>query len=90
LALQIVRADKASGSAHLAARAAADAVAAVVVAPVMTHATAQGSGSIEDRAKATWDASADLQSEFGGNFAAYVAFEKAAASGQARILQRSN
>ncbi|MDP3960291.1 MAG: S49 family peptidase [Pseudorhodobacter sp.] len=90
LALQIVRADKASGSTYLATRAAADPVAAVVMAPVVTRSTAQASGSIEDRAKATWDASADLQSEFAGNFAAYVAFEKAAASGQARILQRSN
>lgn len=41
---------------------------------------------IEDQAKAAWDKSADLRAEFGGTFADYLAFRKADARGQVRIL----
>ncbi|MGL4966152.1 MAG: S49 family peptidase [Inquilinus sp.] len=44
---------------------------------------------IDVRAKAAWEASADLQAEFGGKFESYLAFRKAEASGQARIFSRA-
>jgi len=43
---------------------------------------------LEARCKAQWAKSADLQAEFSGNFNAFVAFEKASASGRARVLAR--
>lgn len=41
---------------------------------------------LEERAKAAWEKSAELQAEFGGSFERYLAFEKASASGQAKIF----
>jgi capsid assembly protease len=46
--------------------------------------------SAEDRARASWEADADLRAEFGGQFASYVAFTKAEAAGRVkRIGQRA-
>lgn len=84
LALQILKAEKAAGSGFLAARQAADAAAAVPAAPPASS-TPTG-GAIEDQAKAAWDKDDKLRAEFGGDFDAYLAFEKAAQSGRARIL----
>lgn len=42
---------------------------------------------LEDRCKAAWEKSEKLQTEFAGNFAAYLAFEKAEAGGNARIFK---
>lgn len=82
LALQIVRADKASGTNHLAQRAAADGAAAV---PAAIPPAAAGTTP-----KAKWDADANLQAEFDGDFAAYEAWEKASASGLARVQHRAS
>ncbi len=89
LALQIVKADRAAGASHLAGRAAADSAVAVAPAAALPSGPAAGGAPLETRAKAAWDASADLQAEFGGKFDAYLAFEKAVASGQARILAKT-
>jgi signal peptide peptidase SppA len=71
----------------------ADAAPPVAAPPVNAAApvapTENASAPIEARAKATWEGSADLQAEFGGDFAAYLAFRKAEASGQARIFSRT-
>lgn len=83
LALQIVKADRSLGAGHLADRAAADTAAAVT--PAKPAASAAGGESIEDKAKAAWDKDAELRAEF-GDFASFLSFEKAAASGRARIL----
>ena len=85
LALQIMKAEKASGANHLAAAAAADAAAAIPAAPVITEATGGAGDTIEDRAKADWDKDADLRAEFGGNFDAYLSYEKAESAGLARV-----
>lgn len=41
---------------------------------------------IEERAKAKWDADANIRAEFNGNYAGYLAFSKAEESGKVRIL----
>lgn len=88
LALQIVKADKAAGHDHLAARAAAD--PAVAVAPAKPLAKADdASAPLDQRAKGKWDGDPALRAEFGDSFDAYLAFEKANASGAARILRAS-
>ena len=85
LALQIVKADKAAGRSYLAALETADAgAAAPQVKP--TTATTVNNGSVKDRCKAMWDKDAELRAEFGDDFDAYLAFEKAAATGTAKIL----
>lgn len=88
LALQIVRADKQAGTNHLAQRTTSEGTAAVVTAqPQVVVAT---NASVEEKAKSKWTADATLRAEFGNNLDTYLAFEKANASGQARILARSN
>jgi len=46
------------------------------------------SGTDDEKAKAAWEKSEDLQSEFGGNFEAYAAFKRAESSGRARVLKK--
>lgn len=46
------------------------------------------SAPIADRAKAAWEKDAAVRAEFRGNFASYLAFRTAEASGQARILKK--
>lgn len=41
---------------------------------------------IEERAKAAWDKDSNLQAEFGGNFATYLAYAKAEDAGNVRVL----
>lgn len=89
LALQIVKADRKSGELHLRARSDADALATVPAAPQGGQTVISG-GSVEDRSKAEWDRDEVLRAEFGGDFAAYVAFQKAKAEGRARLLSRAN
>ena len=85
LALQILKAEKASGSNHLAAAAAADAAVQIPAAPLVTESKANAGDTIEDRAKAEWDKDADLRAEFGGDYDAYLAFAKADSVGLARV-----
>lgn len=42
---------------------------------------------LEIRAKESWDNSRELRAEFGENFGAYLAFERASAAGRVRILR---
>lgn len=88
LALNILKAEKAKGGAYLAARAAGDAAAAVPPAPPAQAAAT--SGSIEDRCKAAWDKDADLRAEFADDYEAFLAYEKKAAAGHARILKHAS
>lgn len=83
LSLAILKAEKAAGGALLKARTDAEAEAAVP--PTAPRTTTAKSGSIEDQAKAEWDKDDKLRAEFGGNFATYLAWRKAEASGAARI-----
>lgn len=41
---------------------------------------------LEERAKAAWDKSAAIRSEYGGDYDAYLAFEKANENGQVRMI----
>jgi len=91
LALEIVKAEKAKGGSYLADRAQADAAIDVPAAPASEANVQTGAkgGSLEERAKATWDADEDLRAEFSDDFDAFLAFEKHAANGSARILSRA-
>lgn len=88
LALKIVKADKAQGGTYLGG------LAAVEDAVDMPAAAPSGGGqgpanpdaqSPEDKAKAAWNADADLRAEFGGSLESYLAFATAEASGRARV-----
>lgn len=89
VALQIVKADKAAGKSHL------DGLRGVedqLDPPPADAAGANGGAGepdadapLEDRAKAKWDKDGALRAEFGGDFGAFLAFEKAEESGRARI-----
>jgi ClpP class serine protease len=57
-------------------------------APVEAPAGTDASLPLDERCKATWDKSADLRAEFAENFNAYLAFEKAQASGRVRVLAK--
>lgn len=90
LAVQIVKASKAAGKDHLAARADADrAIGDIPAAPPPAAAAADETAPIEDRAKAEWAADAKIRSEF-TNEAAYVAFRKAEDRGATRIYKRAS
>ncbi|MDH2325998.1 S49 family peptidase [Cereibacter sp. SYSU M97828] len=85
LALQILKAEKAAGGREIEAREKAEEETKVPPAPPRTETSSSAGDSIEDKAKAAWEKDGALRSEFGGDFAAYLAFEKANASGHARI-----
>jgi capsid assembly protease len=89
LALQIVRADKKAGSNHLAQRAASEITASVAPVQPQVTTSVDVSAPLEQRAKAQWDKDAELRAEFGDDFATFLAFEKANASGSARIMRAS-
>lgn len=79
-----------------AADLAADAAAVAGAAPTAAadpaagseaaRAAAEAAKPLEERAKAKWDADAKLRGEFGDDYAAYLAYEKASAAGRVRIL----
>ncbi len=85
LALQIIKADKAAGGRELSARENAEEESRVPPAPPRQQTSTSPDASIEDKTKAAWDKDAALRSEFGNDYASYLAFEKASASGNARI-----
>jgi hypothetical protein len=43
-------------------------------------------GTVEDCAKAEWDKNKNLRSEFGDDYASYLAFEKGRKEGRIKIL----
>lgn len=49
-------------------------------------AAAEAAKPIEERCKAKWDKSAELRAEYGGQYDAYLAFEKAHAEGRVKVL----
>jgi capsid assembly protease len=58
--------------------------------PPMGEACPEGADDqrpLEIRAKESWDNSRELRAEFGENFGAYLAFERASAAGRVRILR---
>lgn len=80
LALQIVKAEKASGGAHLAALREAD----VAVEPVEPTETVAAGDDPEAAAEAEWNKDAKLRAEFGSKDA-FMAYRKASAAGNVRI-----
>jgi len=92
-AVQVIAADKKAGSAALgiitgaAPGAAAFAAAPDAEAEAAAKAAETAALPIEERAKAIWETDANIRSEF-TNFESYMAFEKANASGQVKILNR--
>ncbi len=90
-AVQVLNAERAKNSAR------ADAISADAPKPVANATAPQDrplpendpSLSNDERIKAKWESSADLQAEFGGIFAAFAAFEKANGAGKVRVLAGS-
>jgi hypothetical protein len=75
---------------------AADAAAAAAAAPSASGdpaaapaPAADANKPIEERAKAKWDADAKVRAEFGADFNAFLAFEKASEAGRVRILGKT-
>ncbi len=93
-AARLIAAEGSARGKQLAARAGDDNAVAAALQPAPTAtgaATAPAvdpEAPIEDRCKAAWDRDSKLRAEFGGKFGAYVAYEKAVASGSVRILKR--
>lgn len=73
-----------SDSANLTA--AAPNVAAAPALAAAAAAAANASLPLADRCKAAWDGDAKLRAEYGDDFSAYLAFEKATAAGNVKIL----
>ncbi len=91
-ALAIVAAEQQQQAAHRQAQAsgALQPVPQVPAAPVAPAAAAPGDNSpeaVEARAKTAWDKDANLRNDFAGSFATYLAYAKANANGQVRILK---
>lgn len=87
-ALQVLAAEKTVlGAKAGALKGEAPAAVAHAAAPAAAADTgADAALSQDERIKARWDKSPALQAEFGGNFAAFAALEKANAAGKVRIL----
>lgn len=85
-AVQVLAAEKAVRHTTLAAIEGCAGVVIPAIEPPDASASDTSHLPLEDRAKAEWEKSADLQAEFGGSFERYLAFEKATASGQAKIF----
>lgn len=91
-ALAIVAAEQQQQAAHRQAQAngAPSPVPQVPAAPVAPAATAPDDNSpeaVEARAKTAWDKDASLRNDFAGSFSTYLAYTKANANGQVRILK---
>lgn len=85
-AVAVLAAERSVAAGRLSAIAAdAPAALAHAAAPVGLEDAAAGMTQ-DEKIKAKWDASPALQAEFCGNYAGFAALEKAAASGQVRIL----
>ena len=65
------------------------ATAAAVTPPAKPAANDDPSLPLDQRCKAKWEASAELQAEFSGNFGAFLAYEQASTSGRARVLRKA-
>lgn len=88
-AVAILSAERATNAGRLdALRAEAPAPVPHAAAPDAQPAAADESLPIEDRCKAAWDKSADLRTEFAGNYAAYVAYTRANEAGRVKQLSR--
>ena len=90
-AVQILAAEKAAGTAQLRdLRADAGTGAAASASQTGDHgsedAALDAAKTPEERLKAKWDKDAKLRADFGDDFKAFAAFDKAHASGKVRIL----
>jgi len=63
-------------------------VPAAAAPPPADSATAEANLPLEERAKKQWDRDPELREEFGDNFKAFLAFTKADAAGNVRILSK--
>lgn len=92
-AMAVLAAESKSRQAHASASA-ADAPPAVPQVPAATvqppaGAGAEASADPEVRAKAAWDKDAKLRAEFADSFPTYLAYAKAQAAGQVKVLKSS-
>lgn len=86
-AAAVVAAEKGVRTAHLAAME-ADTPPVVPAAEGGDDTGVDASAPIEERAQAEWDKDGGLRAEFGGKFAAYLAYRKSAEGGRARVMGR--
>lgn len=94
-AVMVLAAEKQKGARRLDAM---QADASAINVPATPTATGQAAAPkaaavdedlpIEERAKAAWDADGKLRAEFGGKYDVYLAYAKADANGQVKILSR--
>jgi ClpP class serine protease len=89
-AMAVLKAERATGAAGLQAMLTDGAKATVApsreTAPAAA-ATADDAAPLEERCKAQWDSKPELRKEFGNDFEAFVAFERATEAGQVRYLR---
>lgn len=87
VAMAIIAKEKELRGSHLQAfQENAPEVVPFAAAPTVESTTDDKSLPIEDRAKAKWDADANLRNEFGGDFSGYLAYSKAEEQGRVKIL----
>ena len=90
-AVQVLAAEKAIGAGRAAALAADGAAIQIPATPSalaqVAAATEDDQLPVEDRCKAKWEKDAAIRAEF-GDYATYLAFEKAHATGRVKILGR--
>ncbi len=87
LALQIVRAEKATAKNHIAALKAADAALPEIVPSASITAAPVGATPAE-RALHEWNTKADIRAEFGGDKDAFIAYHIANENGQIKIHKK--
>lgn len=85
-AVQVLAAEKAVRQTTLAAIEGCTGVVIPSIEPPDASASDTSNLPLEDRAKAEWDNSPELREEFNDKYSSFLAFRKAEASGQARIL----
>jgi len=67
----------------------ANAAAPDDAAALAAEESAQAEISVEAKAKAEWDASADLRGEYGNNFKTFLAYKEAVASGRVKVAGKA-
>lgn len=84
LAVEIVKAEKAKGTNHIAALQKAD-KEIPDIAPTVEPTGERVGATAEERAIHEWNTKADIRAEFGGDKDAYIAFKTAQENGQIKI-----
>lgn len=89
-AIRVLAAERAANAGALQARRDAGVAAPRPAVPPVEPAAPDMSGMpLDDRIKATWDATPSLREEFGGDFSSYAAYAKACQKGSVKVMSGS-